>query len=44
MLANAERTMGVKGTVVVPKGDSEEYTDTYDKSPVATIKRNRYGV
>jgi hypothetical protein len=44
MLANAERTMGVKGTVVVPKGDSEEYTDTYDKSPVATIKRNRYGI
>jgi hypothetical protein len=36
--------MGVKGTVVVPQGDSEEFTDTNDKSPVAKIKRNRYGV
>ena len=44
MLANAEHTMGIKGTVVVPKGDSEEYTDTNAKSPIANIKRNRYGV
>lgn len=44
MLANAERTMGIKGTVVVPQGDSEEYTDTNDKSPIANIKRNRYGI
>lgn len=44
MLKNAERAVGIKGTVVVPKGDSEEFTDTNDKSPVAKIKRNRYGV
>jgi hypothetical protein len=44
MLTNAERTMGIKGTVVVPKGDSDEYPDTNDTSPVASIKRNRYGV
>ena len=44
MLSNAERTMGIKGTVVVPKGPSEEFTDTNDTSPVAKIKRNKYGI
>jgi hypothetical protein len=43
-IKTAERVMGVKGTVVVPKGPSEEYPDTNDKSPVATVKRNRYGI
>jgi len=28
----------------VPQGDSDEYPDTNDTSPVASIKRNRYGV
>jgi len=43
-IKTAERALGIKGTVVVPKGPSEEYTDTNDKSPIASIKRNRYGV
>jgi hypothetical protein len=44
MLANAERTMGIKGTVVVPKGASEELPGTETVSPIASIKRNRYGI
>ena len=44
MLANAERTMGIKGTVVVPQGDSEELPNIETVSPIAKIKRNKYGV
>ena len=40
----AERALGVKGTVIVPKGPSEEYKDTEAVSPVAKIKRNKYGI
>lgn len=40
----AERAVGVKGTVIVPKGPSEEYKDTESVSPVAKVKRNRYGI
>jgi hypothetical protein len=43
-IKTAERVLGKKGTVVVPKGPSEEYSDTNDLSPIASIKRNRYGV
>ena len=43
-IKTAEKVLGIKGTVIIPAGPSEEYSDTYDKSPVATIKRNRYGV
>lgn len=44
MLAKAERAMGVKGAVVVPKGPSEELPSVDAISPVATPKRNKYGV
>jgi hypothetical protein len=40
----AERVVGIKGTVIVPKGPSEEYKDTETVSPIAKIKRNKYGV
>ena len=41
---DAESALGIKGTVVVPKGPSEEFPDTDVTSPVAKIKRNKYGV
>lgn len=44
ILAKAERAVGAKGTVVVPKGASEEIDDVQVHSPVATIKKNKYGV
>lgn len=44
MLSKAERAMGVKGTVVVPPGKSEEMPTVDSISPVATVKRNKYGV
>lgn len=44
MLSKAERAMGVKGTVVVPKGPSEELPNVETVSPVAKPKRNKYGV
>ena len=44
MVAKAERAMGVKGTVVVPSGPSEEMPNVTAVSPVATVKRNKYGV
>jgi hypothetical protein len=40
----AERTLGKKGTVIVPKGPSEELASTSTVSPVASVKKNRYGV
>ena len=43
-LSKAERAVGVKGTVVVPKGPSEELPGVETISPVASIKRNKYGV
>jgi len=43
-IKTAERVLGIKGTVVVPKGPSEEYKDTETVSPVASIKRNKYGI
>ena len=36
--------MGIKGTVVVPKGDSQELADTNAVSAVAKPKRNKYGI
>lgn len=44
ILAKAERTTGIVGTVVVPKGPSEELPNTETASPVAKPKRNKYGV
>ena len=45
MLNKAERAVGAKGTVVVPRGDSEELPKVINSvSPVATPKRNKYGV
>jgi hypothetical protein len=44
MLAKAERAIGTSGTVVVPKGPSEEMPDIKAVSPVASVKRNKYGV
>jgi hypothetical protein len=44
MLSRAERAMGVQGTVVVPKGPSEEMPNVDTVSPVAKPKRNKYGV
>lgn len=44
ILARAERAIGAKGTVIVPKGASEEIDDVQVNSPVATIKKNKYGV
>jgi hypothetical protein len=45
MLTNAERAMGIKGTVVVPNGKSSEMKDVVNiTSPVAAPKRNKYGV
>ena len=40
----AEKTLGKKGTVIVPKGPSEELLSTSTVSPVASVKKNRYGV
>lgn len=40
----AEKTLGQKGTVIVPKGHSEELRSTSAVSPVASVKKNRYGV
>lgn len=44
IVAKAERTLGIKGTVVVPNGDSEELSDTNKTSAVAKVKRNKYGI
>jgi hypothetical protein len=44
IVAKAERTVGIKGTVVVPNGDSEELSDTNSVSAVAKPKRNKYGI
>jgi hypothetical protein len=43
-IKTAERTIGKKGTVIVPKGPSEELASTSTVSPVASVKKNRYGV
>ena len=43
-IKTAEKVLGIKGTVIVPAGPSEEYSDTDAVSPVAKVKRNRYGV
>jgi hypothetical protein len=41
----AEKVMGIKGTIVSPKGQSQEMTDLINStSPIAKPKRNRYGV
>jgi hypothetical protein len=40
----AEKVLGIKGTVVVPKGDSQELSDTNAVSAVAKPKRNKYGI
>ena len=40
----AEKAVGIKGTVIVPKGSSQESIGTETASPVASIKRNKYGV
>ena len=44
MLAKAERAIGASGTVIIPKGPSEEMPNVTAVSPVATVKRNKYGV
>jgi hypothetical protein len=44
IVAKAERTMGAVGTVIVPHGPSEEMPNVKTVSPVATPKRNKYGV
>jgi len=43
-IKTAEKTLGKKGTVIVPKGPSEELRSTSTVSPVASVKKNRYGV
>jgi hypothetical protein len=43
-LKAAEKVMGIKGTVVVPKGDSQEPKDTNVVSAIAKPKRNQYGI
>jgi hypothetical protein len=40
----AEKEMGVKGTSIVAPGGSEELDSANTHSPVATRKRNKYGV
>ena len=40
----AEKTLGATGTVIVPKGASEELRSTSTVSPVASVKKNRYGI
>jgi hypothetical protein len=44
IVAKAERIAGIKGTVVVPNGDSDELLDTNTTSAVAKVKRNKYGI
>ena len=44
IVAKAERTVGAKGTVIVPQGNSEEMPNVKAVSPVAKPKRNKYGV
>lgn len=44
MLAKAERSLGLAGTVIVPSGPSEEMPSVGIVSPVAKPKRNKYGV
>ena len=44
IVAKAERTVGAVGTVVVPDGPSEEMPNVATVSPVAKLKRNKYGV
>lgn len=44
IVAKAERTVGAVGTVIVPKGPSEELPGTETVSPVASIKKNKYGI
>lgn len=44
-IKQAERTLGIKGTTIIPKGASQEMTDLVNTtSPVASVKRNRYGI
>ena len=40
----AEKDVGKKGTRIIPKGPSEETNSVNTASPVATPKRNQYGV
>jgi hypothetical protein len=44
IVAKAERTVGVKGSVIVSNGPSEEMPNVDTASPVAKVKRNKYGV
>jgi hypothetical protein len=45
MIKQAERTLGIKGTIIIPKGASQEMTDLVNTtSTVASVKRNRYGI
>lgn len=40
----AEKNQGIKGKNIVAKGKSEELKHTNTHSPVANIKRNKYGI
>lgn len=44
MLSKAEKKLGIKGTTIVPKNGSRELDSINTTSPVATKKKNRYGV
>jgi hypothetical protein len=40
----AEKVVGMKGTNIIPAGNTEETTTVDTVSPVAKPKRNKYGV
>jgi len=44
MLSKAEKNLSIKGKTIVPKNGSNELSCTNTISPVATPKRNKYGV
>lgn len=44
IVSKAAKNQGVKGKTIVPKGPSSELKSTNVVSPVASPKRNKYGV
>lgn len=44
-IKQAEKTLGIKGTTISPQGSSQELLDLVNTtSPIASAKRNRYGI
>jgi hypothetical protein len=44
MVNKASKNQGIKGTTIVAKGPSSEIKQVNTTSPVANLKRNKYGV